>query len=803
MKKNMIQYKTASVLFFNKLLTWFKKHFMIIMSVNRSYYFTLIITMILFVTIPILIVYMVSGKYMRQYSQQSIAEVCVEKVNVLGVSAQNIIDSMNTAAQQFCLSDTVRSMTISGRYSDIFSNPQYILDANAVKSMLENFVQINKLAEKATLYIKKTDYYISSDNGVTKLKNLEALYWYRYINEYDTMQSVAENVQAIYSYGVYYDISVNKFMLVYCYNLKFPDVMAYLVTEIEEESISSFINLSKAQYSESVFISDGERIISHVDKSLLGVEINEIKAFKGLFAQKKEAGYEIRKIDGERKIISYHLNPDIGWYIIDVTSLKNVVKNISGHINYMAVMTIVIVIAGIMLSIITSTWIYNPIKKFILNLYYLNGMDIKNSKNEFTFIARAFNELKDQKEKLELFYKNHISDVRTRYLRSFLTGNHDSLDNINSKIIDMNLPFFYCICIYIDKYTAFSNQYEAPEQFYIKNRIINIAKEEFNDLCRCWGIIFDNRRIAIIANVNEIQLEILNNNLITLCTKIQERVMEFSGHSLSIGISSAGNSLNDLGTLFNQSNEALREKFICGYGKSYLYSDSRKEMMTMYPKKEEDYFFNCLKNSPESIETAINQIVDAICSTNQYTIHSILIYIHQLIGRLSIFLMDEGIVLDSLENYDISLMSGIEGFENINEFRQWMLTLCLKTIESKKNKLQLHNVHYQRIVEYLKQNYSRDIDLTSVAEDVGLSYSYVRQVFRNNSNLSITEYINSLRISKSCELLVTTNMNIKDIALQVGYNNLQSFSRFFKNQEGISPREYKVIYSPIINTFQK
>ncbi|UZQ86925.1 helix-turn-helix transcriptional regulator [Thermoclostridium stercorarium] len=62
-------------------------------------------------------------------------------------------------------------------------------------------------------------------------------------------------------------------------------------------------------------------------------------------------------------------------------------------------------------------------------------------------------------------------------------------------------------------------------------------------------------------------------------------------------------------------------------------------------------------------------------------------------------------------------------------------------------------------------------------------------------NMSITDYLNTYRIEKAKNMLKNSNLNLEKIALSVGYNNIQSFKRYFKKYEGITPSEYRKIYS--------
>jgi AraC-like DNA-binding protein len=76
---------------------------------------------------------------------------------------------------------------------------------------------------------------------------------------------------------------------------------------------------------------------------------------------------------------------------------------------------------------------------------------------------------------------------------------------------------------------------------------------------------------------------------------------------------------------------------------------------------------------------------------------------------------------------------------------------------------------------------------------VGLSYSHVRKIFHDETKDNIVNYINKLRIEEAKRLLRETDQTINEIALSLGYNNNQSFNRFFKKYEGVTPGEFRNI----------
>lgn len=72
-----------------------------------------------------------------------------------------------------------------------------------------------------------------------------------------------------------------------------------------------------------------------------------------------------------------------------------------------------------------------------------------------------------------------------------------------------------------------------------------------------------------------------------------------------------------------------------------------------------------------------------------------------------------------------------------------------------------------------------------------MSLPYLSQYFKSHSGKNLSDYVTELKLEKSKELLRETDEAIKDIAQQVGYYNVNSFNRRFKQMTGVSPGEYR------------
>lgn len=108
---------------------------------------------------------------------------------------------------------------------------------------------------------------------------------------------------------------------------------------------------------------------------------------------------------------------------------------------------------------------------------------------------------------------------------------------------------------------------------------------------------------------------------------------------------------------------------------------------------------------------------------------------------------------------------------------------------------QIVNNKVDKIIKYICKHYTEDLTLTSIAEQFYISPFYLSKIFKRSTNLSIVEYINSLRIRQAKELLETSSTKIAEIAEIVGFSSSSHFSRTFKLVTGLSPQQYKKFYS--------
>ncbi len=95
------------------------------------------------------------------------------------------------------------------------------------------------------------------------------------------------------------------------------------------------------------------------------------------------------------------------------------------------------------------------------------------------------------------------------------------------------------------------------------------------------------------------------------------------------------------------------------------------------------------------------------------------------------------------------------------------------------------------IISYINKEYAENLKSVEVANKYDLSVLELNQTLKFLTEKDFEEYLRFVRINKSCELLLTNNDDIIDIALAVGYNNTKSFTRNFEKLKGITPGNYR------------
>ena len=97
-------------------------------------------------------------------------------------------------------------------------------------------------------------------------------------------------------------------------------------------------------------------------------------------------------------------------------------------------------------------------------------------------------------------------------------------------------------------------------------------------------------------------------------------------------------------------------------------------------------------------------------------------------------------------------------------------------------------------VEYCNENYRHSIQLDDLEKALNINKYYISHLFRQKVGIGFSDFINYLRISDACAMLIDSDIPITEIGFAVGFGSTRSFNRCFVSVIGESPRNYRSHY---------
>ncbi len=102
----------------------------------------------------------------------------------------------------------------------------------------------------------------------------------------------------------------------------------------------------------------------------------------------------------------------------------------------------------------------------------------------------------------------------------------------------------------------------------------------------------------------------------------------------------------------------------------------------------------------------------------------------------------------------------------------------------------------QPVIEYINQHIHAVVEVKELAAISRLSESQFRRKFKKVFRLSPVQFLLKLRILKACSLLRSSALTIGEVSDQCGFESQNYFARYFRQQMGSTPRDYRKRYSP-------
>lgn len=147
----------------------------------------------------------------------------------------------------------------------------------------------------------------------------------------------------------------------------------------------------------------------------------------------------------------------------------------------------------------------------------------------------------------------------------------------------------------------------------------------------------------------------------------------------------------------------------------------------------------------------------------------------------------------SMEEYElIPARSDLVRLESVAELEQQILNTYAKILDMIKEQHTggPYSRHVSKAVQYVADHYASEISLDTTASALNLNASYLSRLFKEETQMTFTEYLNRVRIKTGCMLMESGPYSLKEISGQIGFSNYTYFFKVFKAITGMTPQAY-------------
>lgn len=188
----------------------------------------------------------------------------------------------------------------------------------------------------------------------------------------------------------------------------------------------------------------------------------------------------------------------------------------------------------------------------------------------------------------------------------------------------------------------------------------------------------------------------------------------------------------------------------------------------------------------QNLEDYLNALVESV-ELNSFVLHQIQQDFMQI---LHFYLKGKGIQAHQLFSDDHSVELFSLAAHSVSDMKHWMVHNIDKALkyasEVRKSKSVVWNVK-----QFIELNVGKDLSCEEIANQVFLNPIYLNRIFKKETGVSLSEYIQQRRLKIAKDLLSNTNMPVSTIAAHVGYTNFSHFSRMFRKHTNMSPMDFR------------
>ena len=579
-------------------------------------------------------------------------------------------------------------------------------------------------------------------------------------------------------------------------NNKEPD--AAMVLNINQKVLQEMVT-NEGDYTSQAFIINSKGfIISHSDPSKINRKIANEGYIKKILSSGEKKGHFTYRVDGSESLVTYVKSDRLGWSFIGVGEYEKLIGKVAALRKYIFLITGIFLLIGILIALFFTSNIYTPLYRLLREIRSQNT-ELKELQplNEYDYLANSFYKLANNLRELKTYVNQYAPAKKKEVLRQIIHGeimwSEDYKKNMDKFGICLESPLFIVVVLKIDSFKELCEKFSMEDIALFRFAISNVACELLETEFKSEAVEDEVDHVNIIMNIdndNDDLLKKIQNGISVIQLNI-EKYMKFT---VTAAVGNIVNNVKDIRYSYKNALQASAYRMIYGKNSIILYSN------VLEPEKEEyEYPFTIEKRLMDSLKLGDVKKVNSNLGEffefiKKFNIDEVLLSLTQL-ALMSVGTA-KSIIDTDRENINLDYKithQQLSTYDTLDEIKEWFMSLYKHIVEIRNDKADGRKDEIvKKLITIINKNYhDSNISVEMMASNVNLSTNYVRTIFKETTNQSISNYITELRFKKAQELLKATTNPAKKIAEMVGFSDSRYFYIAFRKFSGKTPEEYR------------
>ncbi|QUI25414.1 AraC family transcriptional regulator [Vallitalea pronyensis] len=502
----------------------------------------------------------------------------------------------------------------------------------------------------------------------------------------------------------------------------------------------------------------------------------------------------IHKINGDDYLMTYTTSETTGWQYYCFTPVDEALAVAIHTQRRFLIIVICLLLFGLLAISIFMTLNYSPIKKLqTLSKDFIDGNTNPNG-SELKDIEGAILSLSSQNVALNEALDDNFIAAKAYLIGQLISGQpmvREHLDrSLLMKIMNPQITDYAIVMAHI-------GQDEQDDWHFIKNDLMHDIEEKSGTYLQ---LLCTENNIRYTITILILLQEGFKENVLDELHQIHKNLNEKWQRDITFGLGSLTDNLSNLPRSYMGASTAIDYRLMIGNGSLIQYDNlvDNIEQASTYPYAELEQFKLAIRRGfPKDVDNALNNIVAQIQTKNIpifigrsicYEIISTVVHSYESLGQNH----------DELFNKYPDIIA-ITKYESIHKIIELVTLISYDVCSAlSKSSTKEHIRYVDSLKQYISVNYSSpDFSLQLMADHFHKQASNLSSFYKENTGENILESVTRYRMNAASNYLINSTLPIKEICTEIGYTNVSSFIRRFKQFHELTPGQYRELYQDI------